>query len=124
MKFVHICLLSSVLFVSGCSSFTQPAPEPCEPYELPKLQVPNPEPIDMKPVEFTVINKSNAQKEFSALEQKGIDPVVWGLTDDNYKAMALNIEQLQAYIMKQHDIIEAYRQYYEETFNGEDLSAK
>lgn len=120
MKYVQICLLSSVLALTGCS-FTQPEPDcPAKVVfvEQPHLNVPDPEPLDLNDVSFVVVTKENAKEQFAELESKRIDPAVWALTDENYKALSINIEKLQAYILQQQDIIEAYRQYYEEKFDG------
>ena len=125
MKFVQICLLISSLFVLGGCSIASQQEEPCPAkvvyVEHPQLNVPDPEPLNLADVSFVVITKANAQTSFAQLEAKKIDPAVWALTDENYKALSINIEKLQAYIMQQQDIIEAYRQYYEGKFDGVDI---
>lgn len=124
MKFVQVCLLSSVLAITGCSAIEQqeePCPSKVVYVEHPHLNVPDPEPLDLQEVQFAIITKRNADAKFSEMESKRIDPVVWALTDENYKALSINVEKLQAYILQQADIIEAYRQYYEGKFDGVDI---
>ena len=48
------------------------------------------------------------------LEKDNIDPVLFGLTDEEYEKLAKNFAQIRAYIMKQNQILNTYREYYEE----------
>ena len=47
------------------------------------------------------------------LEEAGIDPVLFGLTDKDYEMLAKNFAQIRHYIQKQNLIIESYKNYYE-----------
>ena len=48
------------------------------------------------------------------LEKDNIDPVLFGLTDEEYEKLAKNFAQIRAYIKKQNQILNTYREYYEE----------
>ena len=48
------------------------------------------------------------------LEKDNIDPVLFGLTDEEHENLAKNFAQIRAYIMKQNQILNTYREYYEE----------
>ena len=48
------------------------------------------------------------------LEKDNIDPVLFGLTDEEYEKLAKNFAQIRAYIMKQNQILNTYREYYED----------
>lgn len=118
MKYVQICLLISALLLTGCLSSQI---DDCKEVVTPHLNAPDPQPLEMSDIAFVLVTNKNADHVFYELEESGVDPVVWGLTDDDYKDLATNIEKLQLYIMKQQDIIEAYRQYYEAKFDGVDV---
>jgi len=119
MKYVQICLLSSVLFLVGCAGVQQ---HDCEDVvTLPHLKADDPAPLELSDVSFVVVTEKNSNDVFSKMEKSGIDPVVWGMTDDDYKNMAINMEKLQNYIQQQHDLIEAYRQYYEDKPSRADI---
>jgi len=49
------------------------------------------------------------------LEEKNIDPVLFGLTDDDYETLAVNFAQIRAYMIKQKLTLDQYREYYEPT---------
>ena len=44
------------------------------------------------------------------LEKDNIDPVLFGLTDEEYEKLAKNFAQIRAYIMKQNQILNTYRE--------------
>lgn len=69
--------------------------------------------IDMEKVEFVVIHKDNAKVVFEQLEKKNIQPVVFALTADDYKALAINASEIKSYLLLQRKIILLYQDYYE-----------
>ena len=50
---------------------------------------------------------------FAKLKEKNIDPVLFGLTDDDYETLAVNFAQIRAYMIKQKLTLDQYRDYYE-----------
>lgn len=111
-------MLISALLLTGCLSSQI---DDCKEVVTPHLNAPDPQPLEMSDIAFVLVTNKNADHVFYELEESGVDPVVWGLTDDDYKDLATNMEKLQLYIMQQQDIIEAYRQYYEAKFDGVDV---
>ena len=107
------------MFLVGCAGVQQ---HDCEDVvTLPHLKADDPAPLELSDVSFVVVTEKNSNDVFSKMEKSGIDPVVWGMTDDDYKNMAINMEKLQNYIQQQHDLIEAYRQYYEDKPSRADI---
>jgi hypothetical protein len=47
------------------------------------------------------------------MKEQGKDPVLFGLSDDDYETLAKNFAQIRAYMIQQQLIIEKYRDYYE-----------
>ena len=50
---------------------------------------------------------------FAKLEKEGIDPVLFGLTDNDYQVIARNFAQIRAKLAESNAILDKYKQYYE-----------
>jgi len=75
--------------------------------------LPLPAPAELEQVRWIIINRENAEEVFLDLESKNIDPVIIGLTDEDYENFRMNYAQIRAYMIKQNKIIDAYKEYYE-----------
>ena len=84
-----------------------------EPVEKPKLEIKLPDPIQLGDVQFLVVTRANAEQKFKELEKKGLKPVIIGLSGNSYKVLALNMQQIQNYIVLLQEIIKQYQVYYE-----------
>ena len=79
----------SFLFLIGCStSITKP-----------KLNIQNPEPLELLPYNFEVYNITDEAK--ICLNPKG------------YSNLSKNFQELKRFIVQQNEIINAYKEYYE-----------
>ena len=107
-----LSLLILTTFLTSCSTI-----KPLEVYKTEvarqPLNLPLPEPAQLEEVRWIIINRENAEQVFADLEAKGIDPVLIGLTDENYENFRMNYAQIRAYMLKQNKIIDAYKEYYE-----------
>ena len=108
MKLFQLILIAvlSVCLIS-CSA----TPKVCPPERLP-LNLADPSPVTLNKVKFLVVTKENAAEVFAALEKKGL-PVVFALTGNDYKALALNIDSIKNLLIEQQSIIFLYKEYYE-----------
>lgn len=106
MKYLLVIMLA--IFSSGCSlsTFTTPT-------ERVPLNLSDPAPLQLNKVEFIVIHKDNAEAAFAELEKKGLVPVVFALTGSDYKALAINVNDIKEYLILQRKIIRLYKNYYE-----------
>jgi hypothetical protein len=110
-------LLSSVLVLalSGCSFL--PSVKKIETVktavERPALNLPNPQPLSLKKVEWVVVTRENAEAVFADLEKQGKAIALFAMTTDGYEALALNIADIKGYLATQKEIIIQYREYYE-----------
>jgi hypothetical protein len=84
---------------------------------LPPLSLPEADQIVTRPVEWFVINENNYQEVFERLRRQRHDVVLFGLTDNGYENLALNLNDLRTHIEQKNAIIIAYRRYYNETRN-------
>ena len=116
---MRILLISSLLFVGGCSLLQPqplPAPEPIiktvtEYKTLEIYQPPLPKEIVLQDVEFFVVTEKNWEEQVKRLQklQDGTY-VLFGITPQDYENMAYNLQELRRYIRQQKEIIIYYRQ--------------
>ena len=78
-----------------------------------KLEHPMPTPLELEKLQWIIINSENADEVFAKLKEQNIDPVLFGLTDDDYEILAVNFAQIRAYMIKQKLTLDQYRKYYE-----------
>ena len=83
--------------------------------EVPRapLNLPDPETPRIDDLNWIIITSENADEVFAKLEEKNIDPVLFGLTDDDYETLSVNFAQIRAYMIKQKLTLDQYRKYYE-----------
>ena len=52
-------------------------------------------------------------KVVAKLKEQGKDPVLFGLSDKDYEFLSKNFAQIRAYMIKQRQVINEYKEYYE-----------
>lgn len=67
----------------------------------------------MRPVEWVVITPENAEEVWTELQQSNTDLVLFGLTDEGYENLAINIANIRNMMNQQRIIIIKYKDYYE-----------
>ena len=77
------------------------------------LDLANPDPLKLKPMQWIVITPANQEEVFKSIEESGVDPAVFALTPDGYQALAITIGELRNLINTQRNIILKYKEYYE-----------
>ena len=85
-----------------------------------KLDLPDPESPRIQDLNWIIITSENAEEVFAKLKEQNIDPVLFGLTDDDYEILAVNFAQIRAYMIKQKITLQQYREYYESTAENTD----
>ena len=83
--------------------------------EVPRapLNLPDPETPRIDHLNWIIITSENADEVFAKLKEQNIDPVLFGLTDDDYETLSVNFAQIRAYMIKQKLTLDQYREYYE-----------
>ena len=84
-----------------------------------KLDYPMPTPLQMEEIKWIIITSENADEVFKKLEEAGIDPVLFGLTDKDYELLAKNFAQIRQKLQETNNLLEEYKKYYEDTGNSE-----
>jgi hypothetical protein len=72
----------------------------------PELVLPAVDIIHMEPVEWKILTQDNANDYL----QK--ETIIFGLNDQGYESLSLNISRLKALIVQQKAVIKAYEEYY------------
>jgi len=83
-----------------------------------KLDYPMPTALQLEELKWIIITSENAQEVFAKLEEAGIDPVLFGLTDKDYQVLARNFAQIRQKLQETNNLLEEYKKYYEDTGNS------
>jgi len=94
-----------IIFLSSCSFFQKPSPVIA--VNKPKLELKNPDKMELSNVQIKVLNSKNKDLYFSE------NDVAFALTEQQYKNLSINFEMMKSYIKKQITIINIYKDYYE-----------
>ena len=70
-------------------------------------------------IKWIIITSENAQQVFAKLEEAGIDPVLFGITDKDFQVLARNFAQIRQKLQETNNLLEEYKKYYEDTDNSE-----
>lgn len=103
-----------LLGITGCAT-TKTVKVLSEPVNSVALNPPNIRNLELQGIKWFIVTPENIDEVFKKLEDQNKDVVLFGITDDGYKGLALNLAQIRELLLQQKAIIEAYKEYYEET---------
>ena len=69
---------------------------------------------------WIIITSVNAEEVFKRLEEEGIDPVLFGLTDKDFQLIAKNFAQIRNQLKITNDLLDKYKEYYEGDLENKD----
>ena len=101
-----------ILFLTGCSGvkklsiFKEEVPRQ-------KLDLVKPTMPELEKLKWIIITSDNADEVFKKMEEQGIDPVIFGLSDKDFQLIAKNFAQIRAHLKHTNDLLEQYKEYYE-----------
>ena len=107
-----LVLLILTTFLTNCSGvktleiFKQEVPRE-------KLNLNTPTPLELENLRWIIITSNNAEEVFKKLEEQGIDPVLWGLTDKDFELLAKNFARIRNQLKITNDLLSQYKEYYE-----------
>ena len=119
MNLISGILIAGVLTMSGCSSIKQLDIFTME-VERQPLDLEKPTIQQLEELKWIIITSENADEVFKKMKEKGIDPVIFGLSDNDFKLLAKNFAQIRAHMMKLNVIIDEYKNYYESDIINKD----
>ena len=82
-----------------------------------KLNLEKPTPLQLENLRWIIITSKNADEVFKKLEEQGIDPVLWGLTDKDFELLAKNFARIRNQLKITNDLLDKYKEYYETDVN-------
>ena len=117
---LSLILLISLFFINGCSIVPKFWGDDVKPIEVKqvaveriKLNIEPPKPLQPEKIEWVVITPDNVDKVWKKLKSKNKDLVLFGLTDDGYEKLSINMAEIRNFINSQRIIILKYKDYYE-----------
>ena len=81
--------------------------------EREKLNLDKPTPLELENLRWIIITSNNAEEVFKKLQEQGIDPVLWGLTDKDFELLAKNFARIRNQLKITNDLLDQYKEYYE-----------
>ena len=105
-------MLTLTIFLTSCSGvkelsiFKEEVPRA-------KLNLEKPTPLQLENLQWIIITSENADEVFKKLEEQGIDPVLWGLTDKDFELLAKNFARIRNQLKITNDLLDKYKEYYE-----------
>ena len=106
VSLILITFLTSCSGVKKLSIFKEEVPRA-------KLNLEKPTPLQLEDLQWIIITSENAEEVFKKLEEKGIDPVLWGLTDKDFELLAKNFARIRNQLKITNDLLDKYKEYYE-----------
>lgn len=100
------------LLLSGCSGVKKLSIFK-EEVKRQELNLQKPTPLELEQLQWIIITSENADEVFKKLEEKGIDPVLWGLTDKDFELLAKNFAQIRNQLFLTNELLDKYKEYYE-----------
>ena len=87
--------------------------------EVPRAQLnlEKPTPLQIEQLHWIIITSENAEEVFKKLEEQGIDPVIFGLTDKDFELLAKNFARIRNQLKITNDLLDKYKEYYETDVN-------
>ena len=118
LKLIGSVLLSLTLIMSltSCSGVKKLEIFKTE-VEREKLNLKKPTPLELEQLRWIIITSENAEEVFKKLEEQGIDPVIFGLTDKDFQLLAKNFARIRNQLKVTNDLLDKYKEYYEEEDN-------
>lgn len=111
MRWILITVMS--LSLSGCFWNTRDIEIDCKPQDRTALALQDPAPVEITAPKWTVITPANADQVWKKLENQNTDLVLFGLTDQGYEQLSIDLAELRNFISRQRQITQEYRNYYE-----------
>ena len=106
VSLILVILLTSCSGVKKLNIFKQEVPRA-------QLNLEKPIPLVLEQLRWIIITSENAEEVFQKLEDQGIDPVIFGLTDKDFELLAKNFARIRNQLKITNDLLDNYKEYYE-----------
>jgi PBP1b-binding outer membrane lipoprotein LpoB len=120
-----LILLTLTMFLGSCASTPQVVSYKAEPIEKPALVLPDTSVLELRNSDWNIITPEELNGIFDKLKKDGEPVVIYALTTEGYSQLSLNFADILKLVSQQKAIIEAYKEYYEQTEkNIDDYNSK
>jgi hypothetical protein len=89
-----------------------------------QLDYPMPTPLELEQVKWIIINSENADEVFAKMQEQGLDPVLFGLSDKDFQLLSKNFAQIRNKLKETNTLLEEYKKYYEDYQEQTDQQSK
>ena len=104
------------MFLGSCSTLTPNVVSyKSEPIEKPALVLPDTSVLELRNSDRNIITPEELNGIFDKLKKDGEPVVIYALTTEGYSQLSLNFADILKLVSQQKAIIEAYKEYYEQT---------
>ena len=104
------------MFLGSCSTLTPNVVSyKSEPIEKPALVLPDTSVLELRNADWNIITPEELNGIFDKLKKDGEPVVIYALTTEGYSQLSLNFADILKLVSQQKAIIEAYKEYYEQT---------
>ena len=111
---LNVSVLVFGLLLNGCAGL---AVKEISSYKIEKkrakLDLADPQPLELQDVEWIIITKDNAEEVFEKVKSSGGDYALFAVTDEGYEKLSLNLADIRNKLAEQRQIILSYKEYYE-----------
>lgn len=107
-------MLTLTIFLTSCSGVKTLEIFKTE-VEREKLNLEKPTPLQLENLRWIIITSNNADEVFAKLEEQGIDPVIFGLTDKDFELLSKNFARIRNQLKITNDLLDQYKEYYEQS---------
>tara|TARA_R100001086_G_scaffold69838_1_gene33290 strand:- start:120 stop:446 length:327 start_codon:yes stop_codon:yes gene_type:complete len=108
------------LLLSSCASFSLFGKDEVKKVEVQtkavereKLDLPFPSPVELEKPDWIIIHPGNVEEVWKYMKENQNDIVLFGLTDEGYETLSINLTKLRDIIEQQRIILFKYKKYYE-----------
>ena len=108
MRKNQVSLIAAVLLsltLIGCSSSPKVIEIKATPIDVVPLTLPEVDQIVLDDVKFYVVTEANIDAVMVELQKKNYDPVIFGVTDDGYEMMSVNMAKILQLVQQQRAVI-------------------
>jgi UDP-glucose 6-dehydrogenase len=106
--------LGLVFTLSGCfGSNVKEIQVSSKPLEKSQLTLPAVDELNLRRINWIVINESNLEQKVEELKSTGQPFALFALTGEGYENLGLNFSDIRAMVQQQQAIIVAYENYYQ-----------
>ena len=67
----------------------------------------------MEKIHWIIITSENSEEVFAKMKADGMDPVLFGLTDEDFELLAKNFAKIRNQLKVTNDLLDKYKEYYE-----------